>query len=66
MTTEPKDHKEEAKKPAEKVVRTVTSDRDVDFTALNWSISKGQTRALPDDEAAAARILLNHHIVLTT
>ena len=73
MTNEAKDLKEPAAKAetpkpkaTEKVVRTVTSDCDVDFPSLNWSISKGTVRALPEDEQVAAHILLNHHITLTT
>lgn len=35
----------------------VTSNKSVSFPKLNWGISKGEERELPEDKEAQARIL---------
>jgi hypothetical protein len=40
----------------------VTSKRSISFPKLNWGISAGQTKELPEDKEAQKRILSEHGI----
>jgi hypothetical protein len=50
--------------PATPTQRFVTSGKTIDFPALDWGIHAGETRELPEDEAAQKTILSTTFITL--
>lgn len=42
----------------------VTSNKSISFPKINWAISAGETKELPDDKSARERILSESEIVV--